>query len=164
MRKRRPPQLPDSEYLGGVRIFFTMCTFRRKRYFESVSIAEKVQDELLRTASSHGVEIIAYCLMPDHLHFLSSGTDATSNTKGFVVRFRQKSGHAHRRLCGNRLWQDGYFDRTLRAEDATLDVVSYIVANPVRAGLCRSPVEYDFAGSSRYPLSELSSSVQWGPR
>jgi hypothetical protein len=30
----------------------------------------------------------------------------------------------------------GYFDRVLRDEEATLDVVSYIVLNPVKAGLC----------------------------
>jgi len=49
-------------------------------------------------------------------------------------------------------------------KDDTFDVVSYIVANPVRAGMCESACEYPFSGSSRYSLQELAESVQWRPR
>jgi hypothetical protein len=64
---------------------------------------------------------------------------------------------------GKRLWQDGYFDRVLRDEDATLTVVSYIVLNPVKAGLCRATSDYPLLGSSRYELSELLTATEWNP-
>jgi hypothetical protein len=53
------------------------------------------------------------------------------------------------------LWQDGYFDRVLRHEEATLDVLRYIILNPVRGGLCTDPTEYALVGSGRYSVSDL---------
>jgi REP element-mobilizing transposase RayT len=33
----------------------------------------------MRTAAAYGFELIAYCLMPDHLHALAEGTRHDSN-------------------------------------------------------------------------------------
>jgi hypothetical protein len=62
-----------------------------------------------------------------------------------------------------RLWQAGYFDRVLREDDSTFAVARYIVQNPVRAGLVRSPVEYPFCGSSIWSKEELIESTMWRP-
>jgi hypothetical protein len=61
------------------------------------------------------------------------------------------------------LWQEGFFDRSLREQDATFDVVSYILENPIRAGLSADAVSYPYAGSRRYSLDEIAASVQWRP-
>ena len=61
------------------------------------------------------------------------------------------------------LWQEGYFDRALRDQEATLDVVSYIVLNPVRAGLCARAADYPYLGSSRYNMAELMTATEWRP-
>jgi hypothetical protein len=87
-----------------------------------------------------------------------------SHLREFFDKFRQQSGYYHRQLAGQRLWQEGYFDRSLRKEEDTFEVVSYILANPVRAGLCQAPVDYPFSGSSRYSLSEIATFVQWRPK
>src|SRR5262245_43336396 len=89
--------------------------------------------QLLRTSSGSAVEVIAYCFMPDHFHALVAGTSEGSNLHQFFRRFRQHSGFHHQSATGERLWQDGYFDRTLRKEDETFDVVSYILANTSRS-------------------------------
>jgi REP-associated tyrosine transposase len=161
--RRRPPRLPGAEYRGAVRIFFTMCTFKRQRLFGSDAIVSRVLDQLLHMARRHDTEIIAYCFMPDHLHFLSAGTDPRSDAIPFALGFRRQTAYQYRQATGGRLWQDGYFDRTLRSEDQTSSVVSYILRNPVRAGLCRVPEEHPFAGSARYAIAELAEHVQWRP-
>jgi len=102
--------------------------------------------------------------MPDHLHALICGINVASDLKRCITTFRQRSGYNHRRACGQRLWQDGYFDRHLRSEEATLDVISYIVCNPVRAGICASPIEYGWSGSNTWSMDKILSSVQWTPR
>lgn len=43
-----------------------------------------------------------------------------------------------------RLWQPGFHDRVLRAEDDLVAVARYVVANPIRAGLSRSFGGYPF--------------------
>jgi REP-associated tyrosine transposase len=101
--------------------------------------------------------------MEDHLHALVAGSDEHSDLKRFTYAFRQKSGYDYRRQRGHRLWQEGYFDRVLREQDATFDVVSYTVANPVRAGISADVTSYPYSGSSRYSLDEIVTSVQWRP-
>ncbi|MBZ5558292.1 MAG: transposase [Acidobacteriia bacterium] len=163
MPHRRPPRLPQTEYLGIRRILLTMCTFDRLPYFTSPSAVEATHGELLRTAAAYDVEVIAYCFMPDHLHALFHGAGAATHLEKCAAMFRQRSGHAHRRHSRMRLWQEGYHDRILRDEESTFDVVSYIVGNPVRAGLCSDVRLYPYAGSSRYSLEELAVFVQWRP-
>jgi hypothetical protein len=54
---------------------------------------------------------------------------------------------------------EGYVNRILRHDEATLDVVAYIVANPVRAGLCSSPREYSYLGSTVYSMDDLLDAI-----
>jgi len=66
------------------------------------------------------------------------------------------------------MWQYGYFDRVLRRDEATLNVVAYILANPVRAGLCRDSRDCAFVGSTLYSVADLhdaiaSRPVTWRP-
>ena len=164
MKHRRPPRLPDADYIGPVRIFFTMCTFDRETHFTNRELVETMRGQLLHTTDEYAVEVIAYCFMPDHLHMLWTGSTETSDLKRCAGRFRQRGGLRYRRGRRGRLWQEGYFDQTLRESDATFDVVSYILANPVRAKLCATPSEYAFfMGSSRYAIDDLVLSVQWRP-
>jgi putative transposase len=160
---RRPPRLDASQYIGPHRIFFTMCTFDRRPLFIDAAIVEMVNGELLRTGSENGVEVTAYCFMPDHLHTLLTGQSQCANVKHSVFLFRQASGYRYRQRCRERLWQEGYFDRHLRSEDAVFDVVRYIVDNPVRAKLCETAVDYPYSGSSRYDLRAIVDTTQWRP-
>jgi putative transposase len=137
-----------------------MCAFERREYFVDAGCTALVRTELLRTASDHTVEVIAYCFMPDHVHILLEGGGPTVDVNHCAAAFRQRAGYAYRRLRGGRLWQDGYFDRLLRREEATCKVAGYIIGNPVRAGLCAEPTRYPFSGSSRYTLEELIVMIQ----
>ncbi|PYR64618.1 MAG: hypothetical protein DMF87_22555 [Acidobacteria bacterium] len=51
-----------------------------------------------------------------------------------------------------RLWQRGYYDRTLRDRDDAHAVIKYILENPVRGGLAKSPHEYPFIGGTKVPF------------
>jgi len=127
-----------------------MCTFQRRRVFDVPTTVELVMLELLQSGTAFDVEILAYCFMPDHLHYLAEGLSDRADLLRFTRTFRQRSGYRHRQARSDRLWQEGYFDRHLREEDATLEVVSYIIANPVRAGLCANPQQYPFSGGTCY--------------
>lgn len=164
MPHRRPPHLDERLYDGYVRVFLTMCTFERRRWFADRAIVDTIRSQLLSTAADFDVEIVAYCFMPDHLHLLAGGTCDSANVLTFARRFRQASGYVFRREQAARLWQDGFFDHVLRDGEKTFEVVSYILANPVRAGIAADASRYPFSGSDRYSLVELASSVQWKPR
>jgi REP element-mobilizing transposase RayT len=72
---------------------------------------------------------------------------------------KQRSGGAYARTQHQRLWQEGYFERVLRENDGGKALARYIVHNPVKAGLLKTPTEYRFVGSDRWTLAELLESV-----
>ena len=104
-------------------------------------------------------DAIAYCFMRDHFHALVESTEPRCDFARFASMFKQRSAFAHKMATASRLWQPGYYDHVLRRDEATSDVVVYIVHNPVRAGLCRDSREYPFIGSTRYSVPELLESV-----
>ena len=136
-----------------------MCTFQKHACFEDRVIAEAVRDQLLRTGADYRVEVIVYCFMPDHLHALIEGVSDGSDLLKFLKMFRQRSGYAYRQSGHSRLWQDGYFDKFLRSEEAMKDVVAYIFGNPLKEGLCQDLRTYGLLGSSRYSLAEIVDSL-----
>ena len=75
--------------------------------------------------------------MPDHLHLLVQGTATEASLAPFVKLSRQRATLATRPSRTSMLWQDGYFERTLRRDEDLVAVATYIVNNPVRAGLAR---------------------------
>jgi len=82
----------------------------------------------LRTAGAQRFAVLAYCLMPDHLHALVEAEQDDCDFVRFVDRFKQKSGFAYKQRTRETLWQARYFDRALRDEDAPLAVASTLFA------------------------------------
>ena len=107
--------------------------------------------------------IIAYCFMPDHVHLLVEARGETADAIAFVHQAKQRSGYAVARAYGLKLWQPSFYDRILRREEATLSVARYILENPVRAGLVKSPGEYLFSGSTEFPIQQVMEAACWEP-
>ena len=98
----------------------------------------------------HRVEVLAYCLMPNHVHLI-----AVPNTR---VGLARAIGEAHRRytLAVNRrekwtgyLWQ-GRFSSCPMDERHLLMAVRYVEQNPVRAKLVREPWEYRWSSAQAH--------------
>ena len=131
------PRLESSCYTGVQCYFLTFCTDYRHAAFSDAAITTLVTSQFLR----------AYVFMPDHAHALVEGTDAASDFESFCHHAKQLTSYAYKQKVGRRLWQPSYYDRVLRGEDGTWDVVAYIVQNPVRRGLVERWQDYPFTGS-----------------
>jgi len=90
--------------------------------------------------------------MPDHLHLVLEGIAPTSDLRRFVRIAKQRVAYAFRRTRGIPLtWQEGYYDRVLRSDEATDTVVRYVLDNPVRGGLVTQAEDYAFSGAMFWP-------------
>ena len=127
------------KYISRARYFLTFCTYERLKAFADPEVAARTLEQFRRTAAIEQFQILAYCLMPDHAHLLVEGMSATSDLRRFAKMAKQRSGGVHRRRCGQRLWQEGYFDRVLRDKDDVSSIARYIFENPSRAGLSNYP-------------------------
>src|SRR5688500_16674078 len=151
----RAPRLQCFEYRGRYSYFLTFCTDQRRRRFIDASVSAMVVRQILRAAKRFEFEILAYCVMPDHVHALVHGTSDGADLRRFMKRVKQSSGQIYRRWSNEALWQEGYYDRVVRPEEDLSGIVRYIVENPVREGLVKSPLEYQFVGSTVWALEEL---------
>ena len=83
--------------------------------------------------------------MPDHIHWLVQlGGD--QKLGGLVQRLKGRSARrinlAH--TLSSKVWQAGFHDHALRAEEDIEDVASYLIHNPLRAGLVDDYNEYPY--------------------
>ncbi len=140
-----------------------MCTFQRQHWFKREDCATAAILDLVRTSKDYGFAVITYCLMPDHMHCLVEGLRTDSNCMKWIAMFKQRSAFRHARSHGERLWQAGYFERVLRPDDDYLGIAAYIVANPIRAGLCHAVADYPYLGSDRYTIDQLGEAIQMRP-
>ena len=155
----RPPRLPHYQYCGVARYFLTICTQNRVEYFRDAWAVSLVLDQFFYTAREKRIAVPAYCAMPDHLHLLAEGESERSDLKQFVNLAKQRAAYRFTKQCGKRLWQEGYYERVLRVEDNSEEVIRYIVTNPIRGGLVQRVTDYPFWGSSLYSREELLAHV-----
>jgi putative transposase len=129
-------RLPASEHLGTKSFFITVCSARRRPLFTNPRLAMNLLQLRRNQAVRHAFDVHAYCLMPDHLHFLAQGTQQSCDWRDFVRIFRLNSSRFYMQKTGQPLWQKKYFDCILRSGASRKSVAWYIWMNPVRKGLC----------------------------
>ena len=109
------------------------------------------------------VSIWAYCLMPNHVHYV-----VVPSGQGGLARLMQ---HSHRRYAWrvNRrmqweghLWQSRFYSCPMD-EEHLLATVRYVELNPVRAGLCSDPRQWMWSSVHAHFCGEDDSLVDVKP-
>jgi putative transposase len=155
----RPRRIDGCSYVGLNRYFLTFCVIDRRQAFVDGDVVHVALAQFRKTAAVEKFSLSAYCFMPDHVHLLVEATDQRSDLRRFAKLAKQRAGAAYALMCRGRLWQEGYYERVLRDDDASRDIARYIIANPVRGGLVTSPIEYPYIGSDVWTLQELLEDV-----
>ncbi len=143
--RKSSPRLPDFKYRGHYGYFVTINTADRQRELVG-DFAETCAGTLLESAARTSFKVMAYCLMPDHVHVLLHGTTDDADLVKYVKLFKQITGFAFKRRTGKQLWHRSFHDHVLRGEEDVDDIAEYIWHNPVRSGLVASAVEYAYSG------------------
>ena len=97
------------------------------------------------------------------MHALIEGLTLNSNFRKFASMFKQRSAFEYQQSHGRRLWQDGYYEHTLREHESQIGIAAYIINNPIRASLCTSLENYAYLGSDRFTIRELCDAIQTPP-
>jgi putative transposase len=158
----RPPRAKSFPYLGFCRYLVTVGTHHRRRWFSDPQRASALTAQIPPFFSPIGFDVVAYCVMPDHVHLLLEGTSANADLRDALSRRKQRTAYRWQSMNGAPLWQPGFHDRILRDADDTRAVLAYVVQNPVRAGLVQDARDYPWTGSSKYAIGELAAYAgQW---
>lgn len=125
--------------IPGQYYHITCATVGRAAVFVDWPTGRPVVSALRIAECSNDAQTLAYCLMPDHLHWLLK---LGKPTLGQVVgQLKGRSFRASQPIDGD-LWQRGYYDHAIRTDENLLNVARYIIANPLRAGLVKRIGDY----------------------
>jgi putative transposase len=155
----RPPRIKGFSYVGPYRYFITFCCLGRAEVFTDIRLGRSVVWQFRRTCREKKFAILAYCLMRDHAHLLLEGMDDASSLASLIKTAKQSSGQRFAARMNRPLWEEGFHDHVLRPEEDPKRFARYIIENPVRAGLVKSPLDYPLSGSGRWTMQELVDSL-----
>ena len=156
MHRPRPARLKNFLYVGKYHYSLCFVTNARTRAFDSWELASAAIGQILKTCELEKFVVLAYCVMPDHVHLVLEGASDKSDLRRCVKLMKQRvECVARREFNVHRLWQKGYYEHVLRSRYAIEDAIRYVLENPVRARLARRAGEYRFSGSQS-PVARTS--------
>jgi putative transposase len=145
--RRRSCRLPLHLYAEEGRILLvTATTSPRAPVFADQRFAFSCRDLLLEIADESETDVFAYCLMPDHVHFVLGIGELP--LPRLMQQWKSLSYKVWREHGGRAsFWQRGYYETFLRDTKAVREAVQYTLGNPVRSGLVSAVREYPLCGS-----------------
>lgn len=146
----------------GVPHHVTQRGNRRGQVFFTVADHRAYLRWLREYASAHGVEVLAYCLMSNHVHLVVVPTRKDSLHRALHhlhMRYAQNLNRRHG--WKGHVWQGRYFACVLD-EPHFWAAVRYVERNPVRAGMVRRAEDYAWSSARAHcglradPILDLS--------
>jgi putative transposase len=123
----------------------------RKLLFSAPEAYEDFLRVVRKGKQRSGLRLIAYCLMPNHWHMVvwpRTSTEVSSFCHWIAtvhaIRHRRETetiGHGH-------LYQDRYHSFAIESERRYYEVIRYVEANPVRAGLAALAQDWRWSSAS----------------
>lgn len=140
-----PPRLKGFDYGAARTYFVTFCVQNRQPLFRTEKAAKNARLAILDLRAKEWYWLNAYCVMPDHLHLIIKKRPERSLQ--VVVATLKRSILFRCRQHGIRVvWQSGFHDRIVRDYERSQSFVTYVLMNPVRAGLVDDFRDYKYSG------------------
>jgi putative transposase len=116
-----------------------------------------------RTARRYRVDLWAYCLMPNHVHWIACPETPEGLARSFGEAHRSYAVALHRgREWTGHLWQQRFFSCPLD-ELQLLRVVRYVLLNPVRAGIADHVLDWRYSSARTHLHGDPDPAVNPGP-
>jgi REP element-mobilizing transposase RayT len=143
-------RLPKGWYTGYAWVHWTMTIDGRTRGWLDELMHRHVRELLVHTTTRHGLVCPAYCLMPDHAHFLWLGTMPTSDQNQASAFFRRYWNQAleQRGASLQKQPHDHVLNEHERNPEAFEEVFFYVLRNAEAAGLTGDWREWPFVGAA----------------
>jgi putative transposase len=156
----------------GACVFLTLVTHQRQPLLTTDSNINRLRTAFRRELKTHPFQLDAIVILPDHLHTLwtlPSGDYDYQNRVSRIKRYfsigckgsktSQSSARTKKRY--KPVWQQRYWEHTIRDQKDFSHHMDYIHYNPVKHGQVDHPSEWPFSSFHRYIDSGLYN-ADWG--
>ena len=148
--------------------YFTVVAHHRLPIFRRDELKHIVCDAFSEARRNHGILILAYVIMLDHVHMLVyseremkevlrllNGVSARRviqylKENGFEGSLFKLRGETRERNHKHSVWQHHPDSLEIFGEDTSRQKVEYIHQNPVRAGFVDDPLDYRFSSARQW--------------
>jgi putative transposase len=133
---------------SGQSHFVTFCCYHRRQLLITDTSRRIFESALERVRHSFQLQVYGYVVMPEHVHLLLS--EPQKDTLADALKSLKQG--VSRRLIGEaeHFWQKRYYDFNVRNYEQFVEKLRYIHRNPVKAGLCEAPDEWEWSSFLHY--------------
>jgi putative transposase len=156
---------------SGQSHFVTFCCYHRRRLFTTDASRRIFELALERVRRRYRLSVYGYVVMPEHVHLLLSepqlgtaplkpkaGLNGPPTTLGepqqktLADALKSLKQGVSRRLIGDaeQFWQKRYYDFNIRNYAQFVQKLRYVHRNPVEAGLCERPEDWEWSSFRHY--------------
>ncbi len=140
---------PKHRVAPGSSYFVTTKCWQGRAVFQVREIAQIVVQTLLHYRDQNAYLLHDFVVMPNHLHVLLTPA-ANASLEKAVQLIKGGTSYAIHSARGHKMqiWQEGFYDWTVRDASDWNAKVEYIRLNPVRAKLVNKPEEWPYSSAS----------------
>jgi putative transposase len=140
---------PKHRTVPGTSYFVTTKCWQGRTVFQVPPNAEILIRTLFHYRGRGDYLLHEFVVMPDHLHLLLTPS-ATTNLEKAIQLVKGGSSHQiHKELNQSmEIWQEGFYDWTIRDANDWRTKVEYIRMNPVRAKLVQRPQDWPYSSAT----------------
>ena len=160
--------------IDGQARFITFCTHNQLPLLSDNKIRRIILDIILDAKKQYGFKLIAYVLMPEHVHLIliPNENSKVGHIIGEIKRLSSKKIHKYLILQKSKLikkltvirngaerfvfWRKRCYDHNCRSEESLWEKVNYCHNNPVKRGLVQSPEKWQWSSYQYYRCNEVS--------
>lgn len=156
-------------FLPGGTYFFTLTLHNRKANYLTEHI-DLLRSAMKKVQQKMPFSIIAIIVLPEHLHAIWKLPAGDSN---YAVRWRLIKSYFTQSLTKQKvpllknsrgeynLWQNRYWEHTIKNEIDLETHIDYIHYNPVKHGLVKNPVDWPYSSFHSFVRKNLLP-TNWG--
>ena len=135
--------------------FITFSCYDRRPYLNTPSARDLVERSLEQTRRKYNFNILAYVVMPEHIHLLLSEPP----NKSLATALQALKLSISKRSPQRPFWQDRYYDFNVFTHSKRIQKIRYIHRNPVTRGLVTDPEHWPHSSYQTY-LHQTQTTVQ----
>jgi putative transposase len=121
-------------------------TSGRIAYLGTSACKRAVVDVLRRVSARLAFDVLAYVVMPEHVHLVVCQR-GVQDISDLMAALKRESAHRINLLLHRQgpVWRKEFYDHILRSWEHADELVRYIHDNPVRRGLVQAAQDWEFS-------------------
>jgi putative transposase len=161
--------------IKGGTYFLTLVTYDRRRLFFSSETRQLLLDSIEHVRKYHPFTMEAYCILPDHGHFLWRMPEDDDNYSMRIAEIKKRFSKCYLKAVIEKqtvnpsqikrgesgLWQRRFWEHYIRDENDLNRHIDYIHYNPVKHGLVKRVKDWPSSSFSDYVQMGIYE-INWG--